>query len=250
LHSCKTQRGKPHDDLPPRAARFHRDTLPHVPAAHRGGTFHNGGTMNRYVNQFLGLRCAPDVLGTVGALGNKAAKEITESMAVIRRMRGITLAAPMEYGLIDLCAGNALTSVLAVHMLPVKWASAVDKRERNRRWHKARRFQYHVDDIYDNMVINHVCAKYKDPIVIIAVHACGQLAERVIELYQNTPEARHLVLMPCCEGGGKNRVPRCIRKRIGPYLAWCWHLNELAGGRLLVDQQVHSPKNGIILASK
>jgi len=208
--------------------------------------------MNRYVNEFLGLKCAPDVLTTVGCLGNKASKEVTESMAMIRRLRRVALSAPMEYGLIDLCAGNALTSVLAVHLLPFKWALAVDKKPRARRWDRANGFDY-LDglDINDSAMLAAGCEPlWRRPFVLIAVHACSVLAERVIELYQNTPEARHLVLMPCCEGGGKNRVPRCIRKRIGPYLAWCWHLNELAGGRLLVDQQVHSPKNGIILASK
>ena len=204
--------------------------------------------MNRYLNQFLGLRCAPDVLGVVGEMGKKAAKEVTESMAVIRRLRHIALHG--EYGLIDLCAGNALTSVLAVHTLPFKWATAVDKRERDRAWHRAERFHYHVQDINDKLIINNACGHYKDPIVIIAVHACGQLAERVIELFHNTPEAKHLVLMPCCEGKEKNRVPYCIRKRIGHYLAWCWHLNDLAKGKLLIDQQVLSPKNGIIIASK
>ncbi len=35
--------------------------------------------MNKYLSRFLALKCAPDVLATVGNLGNKPEKEIMES---------------------------------------------------------------------------------------------------------------------------------------------------------------------------
>ena len=98
--------------------------------------------MNKYLNHFLSLKCSSDVLEVVNPLGNKAAKEITESMAVIKHIKRIAIAEKHKYGLLDLCAGNALTSVLAVHLLPIKGAIAVDKRVRNRKWDMVKRFKY------------------------------------------------------------------------------------------------------------
>ena len=204
--------------------------------------------MKIYERHFYDLRCSPDVLATVGFVAN-IQKEITESMGMIRKLKRFALARPNEYGLIDLCAGNALTSVLAIHLLPFKWAMAIDNKPREREWDRAKRFAYQVDDIMDPHVLD-VLLPQLSPYVIVSVHACGQLAERAIELYQNTEAARHLVLMPCCEGIGKNRVPLVIRKKIGHYLAWAWHLNDLAGGKLYVDKNVTSPKRAIIVASK
>jgi len=169
---------------------------------------------------------------------------------MIRKLKRFALAKPNEYGLIDLCAGNALTSVLAIHLLPFKWALAIDNKPREREWDRAKRFEYRIDDINAAMALEEFRRYPFRPFVIVSVHACGQLAERAIELYQNTEAARHLVLMPCCEGIGKNRVPLVIRKKIGHYLAWAWHLNDLAGGKLYVDKNVTSPKRAIIVASK
>ena len=94
-----------------------------------------------YVKQFMALRCAGDVLDACGPFKN-GEKEINESMAVLQRVRRIVLAEPMKYTLVDLCSGNALTPVLAVHYLPIVKAYAVDINPHERRWDKVRRFEH------------------------------------------------------------------------------------------------------------
>jgi hypothetical protein len=195
-----------------------------------------------YVNQFLKLKCSGDVLNIVGPM-NQAEKEISESMAIIKRIQGIALREPMQYTLYDLCAGNALTSVIAAYLLPFKQVIAVDKRERNRKWDTVKRFKYVVGDI------KHI--EMEEKAVIIGVHACGEASRMIIALY-NLSEAEHLVLMPCCVGQIRMSLPQIIRETVGKYLIWCW---DLAGGcigkvNLTVDTNCLSPCNGIITASK
>jgi hypothetical protein len=209
-----------------------------------------------YVNEFLGLNCAGDVLNVVNPLGPKAKKEISESMAVIRVLRGITLKRPMELQVIDLCAGNALTSVLAVHLLPVKAAVAVDRRKRARRWSAVKRFKYVTSTIKDYQL---VCV----PSVIIAVHPCKTAVE-VIEYFRLCKYAEYLIMMPCCEGGinkNKKRFTRLEMEKFGRYEQWCMYLAEICryqtdqlGPPLEVDvfqdKRVLSPCNIVITARK
>ena len=131
-----------------------------------------------YTNEFLGLQCSGDVLNVCSPLGNKSQKEITESMGMIKRIRSIFLSNPMEYSMVDLCAGNALTSVLAVHLLPVEVARAIDIKPRKRKWNKAKRFIYDELDIYRETIFDCIGCNT----VIICVHGCKDLARRVIEI--------------------------------------------------------------------
>lgn len=198
-----------------------------------------------YVSEFLSLKCAGDVLNIVSPLGDKAQKEITESMAVVKRLRSISLRKPMEYTLYDLCAGNALTSVIAVHLLPIKHAVAMDKKPRKRQWRLAKRFQYVTKDIYD------IDPKYNiaPNSIIIAVHACTDLSNRVINIYLES-DASYLILMPCCEGKKTLYFPPIFKEKLGTYLWWSYQLALKAKGRLLVDEKVISPKNALIIARK
>ena len=148
--------------------------------------------MNKYVNMFLGLRCSGDVLNAVSKL-NDASKEITESMAIIQRLKSIVLSEPMKYTIVDLCAGNALTSVLSVHMLPVKEAYAVDRKKRKGNYDKAQRFTYIERDIND-IAFNYTEGKH---IILIAVHPC-KTANNIIDIFNQNQNIKHLIMMPCC----------------------------------------------------
>lgn len=200
-----------------------------------------------YTDKFLSLRCAPDVLSVVGPM-DKAGKEISEAMAIIRRVRGIVLAPEnkMRYTLVDLCSGNALVPVIAAHLLPVRWSYAVDARPRVRAWERAARFTYLVADVYSEALGDHL--RSLGPLILTACHPCGELAERVIELYR--AYADHLVLMPCCEGPIPPGEPAIIREKMGAYLAWCVHLAGRCGGQVAVDEGVLSPKNALVTAHK
>ena len=197
---------------------------------------------NNYVAEFLSLRAAPDILEAVNPLGKRAVKEITESMAVVRRLRGLVLAEPNKYVFYDLCAGNALTSVIAAHLLPIKEAVAIDKRPRERNWGRVNKFSYVCEDI------NRIRPDYfADSSIIIGVHACRNRAEKVIRHYLES-EASHLVLMPCCSG--KLSKGYLFPGVLDNYQSWSMQLAHMAGGTVNIDFGILSPKNAIITASK
>jgi len=200
---------------------------------------------SKHLQEFLNLRCAGDVLNVVNPIGNKANKEITESIAVMRQVRKIALAKPNFYSLYDFCAGNALTSVLSLFVLPIRFSMAIDIKKRERHWDLARNFIYNNQDIF-----NFDPKTVESNSIIIAVHACGKLANRVIEIYKES-NASHLILMPCCTGEyNYGKYPAIIKTRLGSYLLWCLSLSESVNGKLIVDNHCLSPKNAIIVAEK
>lgn len=204
----------------------------------------------RYVNEFLSLKCAPDVLATVGYLGNKPDKEITEAYAIIKKLKKIVLNEPNKYELIDLCSGNALVPIIAAHLLPINYSYAVDKKPRDRNWSNTLRFQYILEDIYN---FNIGIKRSPTPsFILTSVHCCKNLAERAIELYNRTEEVKHLILMPCCIGNLDTSLLRFIKKEANDDLAWVTKLATQCKGDVHVskDNFVMSPKRYVIHASK
>jgi len=199
-----------------------------------------------YLQKFLALRCSGDVLNVVNPLGNKAEKEISESMACLRQIKKMVLPFPMKYTVHDLCAGNALTSVLSAFVLPVKNAIAYDKRDRGRKWFLVKRFEYISTNIFDIDP-----SIFDENSILLGVHACSSLAERIVYLYNNS-KARKLVLMPCCHGRMNNSViPPLLQSKVGNYGVWCWHLAKKANTvRMIEDTKCLSPKNIIVIAEK
>ncbi len=206
--------------------------------------------MSRYLEEFFGLKCAGDVINAVTPL-NRAAKEITEAMGVVRRLKPFFLNHPMQLTLVDLAAGNALTAILAAHLLLVKMAYAVDRDPRHRPGHaKVERFEYLQVDL--NTLDSCERPWCLGDMVFASVHPCASLATRIVDLYLATPRAVGLVLMPCCHGpqDTPKRVPTAFRQRITGYEAWAWWLAERARGDLFVDKNVLSPCNAIVVARK
>jgi len=203
--------------------------------------------MNHYLNEFLSLQCAPDVLATVGYMGKKADKEITEAMAIIKRLRTITLREPNRYDLIDICSGNALVPVIAAHLLPIKNAIAMDKLPRQRNWHLAKRFFYQETDVYTAL-----WTALDTPTILTAVHGCRDLAEEAVRIYNRIDAIRHLILMPCCVGNLPGAVLQFIKDAAGESVAWTTKLALQCEGRIRIgrDTGVLSPKNYVITASK
>lgn len=201
----------------------------------------------KYIRSFLALKCAGDVLNVVTPV-QKMEKEITESMSIIKELKKITLKDPMKYNIVDMCAGNALTSVLSVFTLPVKKAIAIDIKARKRRWHLADRFTYWEKDI--NTYRHELYDVIDENSIIIGVHACGNLSNDIIDIYKKS-YAKHLILMPCCQGTLTKKVPLAIQDLIqDKYKVWTWQLAEACDGRFKFDKSVISPKNGVIIASK
>lgn len=201
--------------------------------------------MNRYLEEFLNYRCSGDILNVVNPLGHKASKEITEAVTMIKKLRLITLNYPMKYTVYDFCAGNALSSILSVHLLPVKNAIAVDKTLRDRKYFKVKRFEYLEQDIYqfDESTI-------PEDSIVTAIHSCGDLAKRICDIYLNS-KAKYLILIPCCNGTFDiHRYPPIVREKIGKYMLWSTELMHKVNGRISIDNYCLSPKNCIITAKK
>jgi len=204
-------------------------------------------TMSRYITEFLSLKCTPDILATVGHLGNKPEKEISEAWAIIRKLRKIVLRHPDKFQIVDLCSGNALVPVTAVHLLPIVKAYAIDKLPRDRNWHLARNFIYIKEDIY-----NIKTSLFNKPTILTAVHSCRNLAEQTIKIYNENDQIKHLILMPCCQGKLDNPILRFIKNEMNTDVAWALKLALQCGEgvRITKDKFVLSPKNYIISASK
>lgn len=210
---------------------------------------------SKYVGRFLSLRCSGDVLNATGKLGRYAEKEITEAMAVLRVIKPITLSRPMHYKLIDLCSGNCLIPILAVHWLPIKEATAIDIRPAKKDYSMVKRFNYGQADIYDDSVfynLNVYPPYFEGEYIVTSCHACKGLAQRVIEIYNLQRSFKHLAIMPCCVGS-HSKLPEVFQKRMGNYLEWCLHLYnmiEISKKGAIEDNNCLSPCNYIIKASK
>ena len=179
------------------------------------------------VDQFLSLKCAPDVLAACGRIHNPS-KEISEAMALIGVIKGL-----------DLCAGNALTSLIAVHLLPVATAIAVDIKPRGKeRYLSVKRFDYLKADIYDDFL----WAGFLRPTIFVSAHPCGELAKRILHFHELGPMA----VMPCCLPRHIPETQGIVRKRLGRYVAWALALAEGCGGKVTEANGCLSPCNLIV----
>lgn len=203
--------------------------------------------MSKYVSEFLSLKCAPDVLASVGFLGNKPEKEITEAFAILKKIKKITMREPDKYEVVDLCSGNALVPILSAFLYKVKYAFAFDKLRRERNWNLVNNFMYKVFDIYKipNDWFSH-------PTILTAVHSCRDLAEQTIKIYNESENIQHLILMPCCIGNLDTSLLRFIKEQANGDLAWVTKLAMQCKGKVSIskDNFVLSPKNYIIWAQK
>jgi hypothetical protein len=203
---------------------------------------------NRYIDYFFSLRCAPDILATVGTVAQMS-KEITETIGVVRQIRKIVVRNQRRYTLLDFCAGNALVPVTSVHLFKNVRAVAIDKRPRARNWEKAERFLYYERDIYSSLDFIPVP---EEPVIITACHACGALSERVVDFYHQFGD--YLVLLPCCRGKIAD-LPALFNSRLSQYDKWAYtlYMQAKAGStkaNMHEDPWIQSPKNIIITAEK
>jgi len=210
-----------------------------------------------YVDRFLNLNCAPDILNIVPKQ-KKFCKEISEAMSVLERIKKIVRAdKEADWCLIDFCAGNALGSLLAVFMLPLRHAIAFDKKKRGGSYGLAKRFCYieadilgsHFEDRFQNDS-KHLASSCENPrFIFLGIHPCGNLSERIIELYNESAIIRksHLILMPCCVGN-MSKADMFLQKKMGSYFAWVYYLKTLVSGtaKIYEDKYCLSPRNLII----
>jgi hypothetical protein len=203
---------------------------------------------NRYVNEFVSLKCAPLVLETVGHLGNKPDKEISEAMGLIKRIKKFALKNPNKFQVVDLCSGNALVPVIAAHLLPITKSYAIDKLNRKRQWNVTKNFEYHITDIYDNRMHKF----FKVPTILTVVHSCKSLAEEAINIFNKYDQIKFLALMPCCQGSLNSSFLQFLKAESNSSIAWTSKLVSQCNGSVNVykDKYIISPRNHIITSKK
>jgi len=207
---------------------------------------------NKYVQEFYRLNCNQDIMDAVQPV-DRQAKEISEAFGAIKQIRKIVLKhrnKNKNFRLYDFCAGNALVSVTSCFLFPnIEKATAVDTMLRVRAWDKVQRFEYQFKSVHLKKWERLMNAQS----IVIGVHACRNQANRIIDIY-NKSNAGYLILMPCCNGQMDHyNLPKAIKEKIGHYLMWTLCLFDQvrdSNKRIVVDENIMSPKNAIIVAKK
>lgn len=214
-----------------------------------------------YVSSFLKLKCAGDIINILNPVPNLE-KEITESYAILRKIKPLILAKKNKYNVLDLCAGNALTSVMAAFILPIHYAVAVDKKKKIRDYSKIRKFKYVEENIYEEFVEGYLHIGDKNPALkdaerntlIIASHPCKH-AVKIIDLFNNSI-AKALCIVPCCNGSYLSLLGSSFLHTSGmtKYDVWTYYLASLIDKKAKVtittDHNIYSPKDNIIYAER
>lgn len=221
--------------------------------------------MSKYIDEFLSLRSAPDILAATGHFNARGSKEITEAMAIIARVRKLMHMRPIPTTIVDLCSGNALVPLIATHLFDVQ-AMAIDKRYPRSHYIARKdsldkftapnvaRYLYLVCDVTSAKFRQQDASLWDRITIVTAVHPC-QRALHICQLFISS-RARALVLMPCCEGGCQYKKSQYLVDKLGTYGCWCLHLyNILAASpgmtvRMAEDRHVLSPKNVVITAER
>ena len=202
-----------------------------------------------YLERFLRLKCSADVLSILSPFSSGYTKEISEAMCIFGNLKNeiINNKVEQKYNVVELCAGNPLISTLLSFTLhkQIEHCTAIDKKKIVRNYERINNFEYFEHDIYDSLVFKYINSNT----IIIAIHSCGELSKRIIEIY-NKSDARYLFLMPCCEGKMEFKNKYFLKEKLGRYITWCIYLSDLCGGKVKQDNYVISPKNGLIMAKK
>ena len=201
-----------------------------------------------YLLRFLNLKCSGDILNVVNPINNPE-KEISESWSILRKIKPLILSEKMQYNILDLCAGNALTSIISVFVLPVKNALAIDIKVRKRHYELAQRFDYQEQNIHNEEVYNFIDRNT----IIVSSHPCKH-AIRIIEIFNNSL-AKALCIIPCCNGNFNN-LPgvRFLTDKLSKYDVWSYYLGTVIDDpkilSITTDWSCLSPKNNIIYAER
>ena len=204
--------------------------------------------LNDYLFRFINLRCSGDILNVVNPINNPG-KEISESWSILRKIKPLILSNKMQYNVLDLCAGNALTSIMSVFILPVKNALAIDIKVKKRHYELAQRFDYQEQNIHNKKVYNFIDRNT----IIVSSHPCKH-AIRIIEIFNNSL-AKALCIIPCCNGNFNN-LPGIgfLNSKMNKYDLWTYYLGTLIDNpkilSITTDWNCLSPKNNVIYAEK
>jgi hypothetical protein len=155
----------------------------------------------------------------------------------------------MQYTLVDIGSGNCLTAVMAAHLLPFKEVIAVDRRPMPRSFKAVSRFKYEQLTITTES-LRHVLYFLGNPVVITSTHGCGDLSTMVCNAFLGMPNVEGMVILPCCRGKVKQKLPAVIRQTLGAYMDWALSLAIMVQGNAVVDKMILSPCNCVVIGRK
>lgn len=212
----------------------------------------------KYIDNFLNFNCSLDILklykgGSVyRQLSNDFSKEISESMSIINTIKPI-VKAHKKVVLIDLCAGNALTSIISCFLFKNLKAIAVDLKVRKEDFSSVANFQYVNQDINTFEYI----PEPDEYVIIIGIHACKNRSLVVCDIYHKLHTIAKsnctLVLMPCCIGKMKPNYT-ILNNTLSKYELWCLYIADYLKSLNFInvnvkrDVNIISPCNIVVLS--
>ncbi|KAJ1480699.1 hypothetical protein T484DRAFT_1956019 [Baffinella frigidus] len=255
-------------------AEAKEETRSTVPAATQIARLQAHAGKSPYLSKFLaGPLLAPmlasDALRRLLAMKN-GHKEITEACAMAAQVRGIlsALGHVCEDGrgltILDMCSGKGMTASLLALMLPAAKVTMFDCNGEMGLEHVAAipNLDFRCFDVFspDASDILAEAAGDASAAIVIGTHLCGALSPRLIDIFACTPRLDGLALCPCClKGSIRGSIMQAARARgVKPYQVLVQTLKNLCESELgekgtvdlVVDQEVLSPANAFIVATK
>lgn len=179
-------------------------------------TLRNNCVDNLYLQQFLASPvCLPLTLEPnfhVITAKRHLRKEITESWSIVSAIQqqispksndNNNKNTPNDLFVVDLCAGNSLTTCILGLLHPTTCrVVAVDRMSPTAVPHFTGNMSYHQADIFqdgfeETLRCSMVVQKHEKG-VLVGMHLCGELSLRAIHLFHAIPAFQTIVLSPCC----------------------------------------------------
>lgn len=179
--------------------------------------------------------------------------------------------------MIDLCSGKGITSALASALFPHggNHFLSIDKMNAHTVPHyfflDEERISYMSRDIFNKRMLGQLqdlVQKHTNKgrtTILVGMHCCGILSERVIEIFESIPEIQGIVLSPCCLPKSHelkkelSQFTPPTQKGEDPFPSWCQHLKRrvettLSKGtdhvRMYNDLEMHTQKNYMIVGTR
>lgn len=189
------------------------------------------------------------------------AKELSETMGIVRAML-CTVDGAKPHHIIDLCCGRGITAAFIGAAFSGWQVTAVDRVAEVALPHFAQgglnNVRYLQLDLFSDGCLPAIRARTDAvglPVVVLGMHCCGQLSLKAIDIYEQDPHARAIVLCPCClPMSGKEQVDflpaSADAAAEDPYAAWADFLSARSAGTSDVVEDMLSEKNRVIRAAK
>jgi 23S rRNA U2552 (ribose-2'-O)-methylase RlmE/FtsJ len=135
-------------------------------------------------------------------------KEVSESWGVLTRLQALQVQLqldPQRTTVVDLCSGSGLTSLIVGTLQPATTVLAVDRISAHMVPHFGGNISYLRADIMKAAFLDELQRRIASDqeVVVVGMHLCGLLSLRAVQCLLALPQARAVILAPCCLPGGR-----------------------------------------------